>query len=172
MEKIVQAYQITMFKDLLSFEYSVFDENDLSIADKEVLLAAQLATERAYAPYSNFKVGAAAKLNNGQIIIGSNQENASFPAGICAERVLIATIVTNHPNEKIDTIAITYNGINTKSDHPIAPCGICRQVMCEYELNSGKDIRLILAGMSGKIFIINSIKDLLPFSFTKTELKN
>ncbi|MFZ9660916.1 MAG: cytidine deaminase [Chitinophagaceae bacterium] len=161
-----------MNKEISSFEYLIVDEDELDIADKEVLLAAKLATERAYAPYSNFKVGAAALLTNGQLVIGSNQENASFPAGICAERVLIASIVTNNPEENIKTIAISYNGNNVKSDHPISPCGICRQVLAEYEVNAGTNIKLILSGMTGKIFIIHSLKDLLPFSFTKAELIN
>lgn len=153
-----------------SFDYLVVEESELDIADKEVLLAAKLASERAYAPYSNFKVGAAARLSNGQLVLGANQENASFPAGICAERVLLAGVLVNNPNDTIETIAISYYTENKKSDHPISPCGICRQVMAEYEINSGKNIRLLLSGMTGKIFIIPALKNLLPLSFTKNDL--
>lgn len=170
MEKIIQTYQVVMKNISTSFDYLVVEENELDISDKEVLLAAKLATQRAYAPYSNFKVGAAARLSNGQLVLGTNQENASFPAGICAERVLFAGVMANNPNDIIETLAISYHSENKKSDHPISPCGICRQVMAEYEINSGKEIKLLLSGMTGKIFIITALKNLLPLSFTKNDL--
>src|SRR4051812_32439612 len=128
------------------------------------------ATSNAYAPYSQFYVGAAAKMHSGDIITGSNQENASFPVGICAERVLLSAVSSRFPNQPIQSIAISYRGEKATSDHPIAPCGMCRQSIQEYELRMKQPIRLILAGETGKVYVIPQISYLLPFSFTSTEL--
>jgi cytidine deaminase len=109
-------------------------------------------------------------LENGQIVAGTNQENASYPVGICAERVLLGSIATLHPNVPVKTIAISYNSEQVKSDHPISPCGMCRQALLEYETRTKKPIRLILGGQEGKIFIIETAKMMLPFAFTSDEL--
>ena len=131
---------------------------------------ARVITEQAYAPYSNFYVGAVAILENGDIVVGTNQENASFPVGICAERVLLGTVATLHPNIAIESIAISYKSDNVKSDHPISPCGMCRQSLLEYETRLKKPIRLILSGQKGKVYIIKTASLLLPFAFTNSEL--
>ncbi len=146
-------------------------EKQLQEDDMDLLKQAKDLLPKAYAPYSNFQVAAVARLKSGAIVGGTNQENASFPVGICAERVLLSTASILHTDEPIHTIAITYNNINGTSSKPISPCGICRQSLVEYEQRTGNDIRLILGGASGEIIILHSAKDLLPFSFGSQDMK-
>ena len=161
-----------MPSEIYEFSYEVCDSiQELSTEDAWLLNEAKEVTHDAYAPYSRFHVGAVAKLANGQIVAGTNQENASYPVGICAERVLLGTAATLYPGVSIDTIAITYDGDEIKSDHPISPCGMCRQALLEYEERTKKPIRLILAGQKGRVFILKSSRVLLPFAFTPDELK-
>ena len=161
-----------MKEENYQFKFSVYDSIDeLSDGDARLLLKAQQATGHAYAPYSNFHVGAVAKLSNGELVTGSNQENASFPVGLCAERVLLASVSSMYPNIPVESIAISYQSEAVSSNHPIAPCGICRQSLQEYEARMGYPIRLILGGMEGKIHVIPSAGMLLPFSFTSEDMK-
>ncbi|HEX7756241.1 MAG TPA: cytidine deaminase, partial [Niabella sp.] len=102
--------------------------------------------------------------------VGTNQENASYPVGICAERALLATVGTQYAEEPITTLAVSYHSLNGTSNHPISPCGMCRQALSEYETRSGKPIRLLLAGMEGPVYIIDSVKDLLPLAFGEDDL--
>ncbi|HOZ98538.1 MAG TPA: cytidine deaminase [Niabella sp.] len=154
------------------FSYLVAkDISELSQSDSELLVRAIALTKIAYAPYSKFQVASVARLANGKIVEGTNQENASYPVGICAERALLGSIGTLFPNEIIETIAITYQPSNGKSDRPISPCGMCRQALYEYETRVNHSIRLILAGKEGNIFIVNTVKDLLPFSFGSEDLQ-
>ena len=146
------------------------DISALSSSDALLLELAKSATSLAYAPYSKFKVGAAARLKNGETIKGSNQENASSPAGICAERVLLSTCSSLFSGIPIEAIAISYLNDGTKSNRPIAPCGICRQSILEYENLLKHPIRLILGGFEGKIIIIPKASELLPFAFTNEDL--
>ena len=151
--------------------YEVYDSVDqLSPQDTILLQAARAVTKDAYAPYSHFRVGAAAILENGAFVSGTNQENAAFPAGICAERVLMSTASSLYPGVSIDTLAISYDNENGPSDRPISPCGICRQSLQEFEQRTGHPIRLILGGLHGKIYIIPQSALLLPFAFTADEL--
>lgn len=160
-----------MKENKFEFQYEVFDDiSQLNEQDARLLKEAQSITNQAYAPYSNFHVGAVAMLENGDTVAGTNQENASYPVGICAERVLLGSASTMHPNVSIQTIAISYNSKTVKSDHPISPCGMCRQALLEYETRVKKPIRLILGGMEGKVMIISSARQLLPFAFTSDEL--
>lgn len=153
------------------FEYEVYNDiSELSEKDAWLLTEARTVTEQAYAPYSNFHVGAVAMLENGQVVAGTNQENASYPVGICAERVLLGSVATLHPNVPIESIAISYSSETVKSDHPISPCGMCRQALLEYETRLSKPIRLILSGQEGKVYIIKTASLLLPFAFTSNEL--
>ena len=153
------------------FQYEVYDDiSELTEKDAWLLSEARTVTEQAYAPYSNFHVGAVAILANGEIVAGTNQENASYPVGICAERVLLGNAATLYPNINIETIAISYNSEEVKSDHPISPCGMCRQALLEYETRLKKPIRLILSGQEGKVYIIKTASLLLPFAFTSSEL--
>ena len=153
------------------FDYEVYNDiSELKNEDAELLTNARAVTKHAYAPYSNFFVGAVAKLSNGETVAGTNQENASYPVGICAERVLLGNAATIFPGISIDTMAISYDSKDVKSDHPISPCGMCRQALLEYETRTEKPIRLILAGQAGNIYIVNTVSFLLPFAFTKGEL--
>jgi cytidine deaminase len=160
-----------MKESKFEFQYEVYNDiSELTEKDAWLLIEARTVTEQAYAPYSNFHVGAVAMLSNGEIVAGTNQENASYPVGICAERVLLGNAATLYPNISIETIAISYNSDTVKSDHPISPCGMCRQALLEYETRVKNPIRLILSGMEGKIQIIKTANFLLPFAFTPSEL--
>jgi cytidine deaminase len=161
-----------MKRDEYKFSYEVYDAIDeLKDEDAWLLQEAREVTQHAYAPYSHFQVGAIARLANGEIVAGSNQENASFPVGLCAERVLLASASSLYPKVPIDAIAVSYQAANGLSDHPITPCGICRQALEEYGNRVKHPIRLILGGMEGKIFIIPDASMLLPLGFTSEELK-
>lgn len=156
----------------VQFVYEVYNSiKSLTKADAELLAHARKITATAYAPYSNFQVGAAALLVNGEIVHGSNQENASYPVGLCAERVLISAISSIYPNTAIHTMAISYHNLNGDSSHPISPCGICRQSLLEYEARLKHPIRVIMSGMEGKVFVISNAAMLLPLSFTSEDLK-
>jgi cytidine deaminase len=154
------------------FEYELLsDASELSPEDNELLEAAKKATETAYAPYSNFLVGAAARLSNGKIQIGSNQESTSFPVGICAERTLLNSVGSQFPNLTIHTMAVSYQPIGKESKEPISPCGMCRQSLLDYENRYGAPIKIILSGMRGEVMILHSAAHLLPFGFDGSILK-
>jgi len=156
----------------LEFNYEEYkDASELNGSDAQLLAKARAVTSQAYAPYSHFNVGAMAILENGEEVAGTNQENASYPVGICAERVLLGTAANMFPGVPIKTLAVSYNGTGVVSDHPISPCGMCRQALLEFETRTKKPVRLILGGMEGKVFIIPSASLLLPFAFTSDELK-
>jgi cytidine deaminase len=153
------------------FDFDVYNSVDeLSAADAALLKQARATTASAYAPYSHFQVGAVAKLVNGAIVTGTNQENASYPVGICAERVLLSTAAVLHPDIAIDTLAISYHNLNGISNKPVSPCGMCRQSLSEYQIRVGQPMRLILSGMEGKVYVIDKADALLPFSFTPDDL--
>jgi cytidine deaminase len=161
-----------MKENKFEFSYELYtDISELNDQDAWLLNEAKQITEQAYAPYSNFHVGAVAMLANGEVVAGTNQENASYPVGICAERVLLGNAATLYPGVNIVTMAISYNSDSVKSDHPISPCGMCRQALLEYETRLNHPIRLILSGMEGEIQIIKASSLLLPFAFTSSELK-
>jgi cytidine deaminase len=145
--------------------------NELQPDDALLLKKAIEATALAYAPYSKFNVGAAAKLANGEILVGANQENASYPVGICAERTLLSTASSLFPNVAIDTMAISYKSTELVSDHPITPCGICRQTLHEFQVRVKQPMRLILAGERGEVYILSDADILLPLSFSATDLQ-
>jgi cytidine deaminase len=159
-------------KEEYKFAYEVFESaNDLNSEDAALMKQAIAATKNAYAPYSNFHVSAYARLANGEFVSGTNQENASYPVGICAERSLLATAATLHPGVAIEAMAITYDNINGESKHPISPCGMCRQTLLEYESRVKQPIRIILGGMVGKVYSIETASMLLPLSFTSDDMK-
>jgi len=147
------------------FAYNIYaDQSELSSADQTLIASAVKATELAYAPYSKFKVGVAIRTIDSQIIIGSNQENGSFPIGQCAERVALYTLLNEHGRKPIDTIAIMVDHQNQTS--PASPCGSCRQVLNEYRNFQNTPVRLLLGSMRSKeIHEINDVRDLLPFAF-------
>lgn len=155
-----------------SIQLSYYDSDFPSLESSDQLLI-ELAVKqgkKAYAPYSKFYVGAAVLLSNGKIITGCNQENASYPLCLCAERVALFSAHTQYPNIPIEKIAIIAINPNNKVEKPISPCGACRQVIRESEIRSKKDIQLILKGETDKVLIFDSIKTLLPFSFDSSSL--
>ena len=161
-----------MQKKEITISYEEYaSARELTNPDATLLGMARATTADAYAPYSHFRVGAVALLENGQIVTGSNQENASFPAGICAERVLLSAVSSLYPGIPIRTLAISYDNETGPSDRPISPCGICRQSLQEYEQRTQHPIRLLLGGREGKIFLIPRASSLLPLAFTADELK-
>ena len=161
-----------MKKSTHVIEYEVFASiEELTEQDRWLLKEARVLTGLAYAPYSHFNVAAVARMSNGEVVNGTNQENASFPVGLCAERVLLATASSVFPGEAIDTLAISYNNNRDQSAHPIAPCGLCRQSLAEFEERMKQPIRLILSGLEGEVLLFNQSKLLLPFNFESSELK-
>ena len=151
--------------------YKVYsDDKSLDVSDQELVKKARLVAFNAYAPYSGFKVGAVAIMEDGTFITGTNQENASYPIGLCAERVLLAAASSVAVNKSILTMAISYQTNLVKSDKPVAPCGICRQSLVEFENRFNTPLRLLLTGSAGEVFEISSVSDLLPFSFKSENL--
>ena len=147
----------------LTITYDVFNRlEDLSPDDRNLLNAAKKAAKDAYAPYSKFHVGAAVLVENGDIVIGSNQENLAYPSGLCAERVAVFSASALHSNQKIKAIAITAFSKDFVTDKPVSPCGACRQALIEYEIRDNQPMRCILQGSTGQIFVFRSIADLLP----------
>lgn len=142
-------------------------ENEMACNEEDRLLLneAKKAQLGSHAPYSRFHVGAALLMEDGQIIHGSNQENASFPLGLCAERTAISAKASIAPSKKVSAIAIKVNSELKAVTQPAAPCGICRQVLLELESIQNSDIKLIMQGDSGPVLIFNSVKDLMPFYF-------
>ena len=155
----------------ISVYYTEYDNiEELTSEDRELIEAAKEASLHAYAPYSKFMVGAAVRLEGGQIVKGANVENAAYPSGICAERNALANCVTNFPEDKPLAIAIAAFTSDGNSDDYVSPCGMCRQVIAEEESRNGKEIRIILSG-SKRTLVINSIGDLLPLQFNKDNLR-
>lgn len=149
----------------------VFDT--LEELPKDVFLLMNKAIEarkNAYAPYSNFSVGAALLLDNNEIITGSNQENASYPSGLCAERTAIYYAGSQYPNAKIIRMAIIAGSKNHKTTSPIPPCGACRQAIAEYEVKQDVPIEIYFMGEEGKIAKSNSLANILPLIFDKSVL--
>lgn len=128
------------------------------------------ARDKAYAPYSKFNVGAALLLDNGKVVTGSNQENASYPSGLCAERTAIYYAGAKYPEAQIVKMAITAASQNKKTTEPIPPCGACRQAIAEYEVKQNNPIVIYFMGETGKVVKSNSLANLLPFVFDKTSL--
>lgn len=156
----------------LIFEYEVYSGiQELASGDVLLLQKAREATVTAYAPYSNFRVAAAALMENGEILTATNQENASYPAGICAERSLLAYAGALYPGMPIKTMAISYHNMNNgSSDQPVSPCGICRQTLVEYEGRTHHPIRIILSGKEGEVYVIKEASMLLPLGFSSKDL--
>ncbi len=144
---------------------------ELSSPDKLLVEAAITASDKAFAPYSQFRVGAALRLSNGTVITGNNQENAAYPSGLCAERVALFYASAEFPGQAIETIAIVANTSLVELDEPVAPCGACRQVMAEFEQLNHKKMRVIMASCNGKTIVVEGISSLLPFTFHADYLK-
>jgi cytidine deaminase len=141
---------------------------ELPEIEQKLLNKAKQNLKNAYAPYSNFHVAACILLANGKMVTGTNQENASYPIGLCAERVAIAAATALYPNIAISAIAITVQNMNSPCLEAVSPCGTCRQVILEQEQITGLPIKLLLKSEADEVYIINSIVDLLPLSFNKS----
>ncbi|MCC5945719.1 MAG: cytidine deaminase [Bernardetiaceae bacterium] len=151
-------------------ELEVFSLRELTDFEQGLLIAAQSATQDAYAPYSNFWVGVAILLENGEVVVGSNQENASYPAGHCAERTAVSCAASLYPNVKINQIAVAACRADTQDFIAISPCGICRQMLLEYENRQQQAISLLMQQAPGQIYKFGSVSSLLPLSFSKSSL--
>lgn len=140
--------------------------DELDERDRELVMAARKATYRSYAPYSHFSVGTAIRLVDGTVIEGSNQENAAYPSGTCAERTACYYAHSSHPDTAFETIAIAARGTDGEFlSHPISPCGACRQALLEYETLAARGIRVILAA-ADHVYMLDSVASLLPLAFT------
>lgn len=146
------------------------DISELPVAIQKLMQSAIEARDNAYAPYSKFKVGAAILLDNNEVVIGSNQENASYPSGLCAERTAIYYAGAKHPKVKILKMAITASSQNQVTDSPIPPCGACRQAIAEYEIKQDQPIEIYFMGVKGKVVQSNSLANLLPLGFDRSFL--
>lgn len=160
MKEVNIESKLTVFDD--------FDELPKDIAS--LMEKAKEARLKAYAPYSKFLVGAAILLDNGEVITGSNQENASYPSGLCAERTAIYYAGAQYPNAQIVTIAITAGSQANGTNTPIPPCGACRQSIAEYEFKQDAPIKIYFMGTSGKIVKSKSLANLLPLGFDRSFL--
>jgi len=160
MKKLTVKTEITVYES----------KKELPEDFKELLKLAHKSVKDAYAPYSKFKVGAALLLENGELIGGSNQENAAYPVCICAERVALSAAASLYPKVPIVAIAITAKSHRVKIKQPISPCGTCRQFMSEVEDKHQQSFKVILHGVSGPIYVVDSVKELLPLSFDSSFL--
>ena len=160
MKKIEISTSVTVYTDV----------SELSSEDKMLMDKAVEARKKAYAPYSKFKVGAALLLENNQIVLGNNQENAAYPSGMCAERVAIWKAGSEFPGVKILKLVISASSSITKVERPVGPCGACRQSLSEYEIKQKQPFEVLFMGEVGEIVKTASLLSLLPFSFDSSYL--
>lgn len=153
-----------------NFDFTTFNRDELPLEDDLLIKQAELACKTSYAPYSRFTVGAALLLENGKTVIGSNQENAAYPSGMCAERIALFNAATNYPNIKIKKIAITALNEYSPQFIGVTPCGSCRQVMLEYEKLQNQNIE-VLFSIENSWAKLNKSAVLLPFCFDKGSLE-
>ena len=172
MSKIVSIEQLKKMKTItLESTLDVFENfEELSNDVKSLMEQAKEARLKAYAPYSNFLVGTAILMDNGEIFTGSNQENASYPSGLCAERTAIFYAGAQMPKAKIIRMAIIAGSKMNKTTSPIPPCGACRQSIAEYEVKQNAPIEIYFMGETGKVMKSDSLANLLPLMFDKSAL--
>lgn len=160
-----------MKKMTISAEVTVFDSREeLPREVQKLMQKAVSAREKSYSPYSKFKVGSAILLDNHKIITGSNQENASYPAGLCAERTALFYAAAKYPDAKMLKLALSARAEDRKLEFPIPPCGVCRQAISEYEAKQESPIEIYFMGETGKVIKAESIADLLPLRFKNSYL--
>lgn len=160
MKEIKKACVLHVFESL----------EELPLEVLNLMKAAIKARAKAYAPYSKFQVGAALLLDNNVVVTGNNQENASYPSGLCAERTAIYYTGSQYPKAKILKMAISASSIKKPTSKPIPPCGACRQAISEYEINQDTPIEIYFMGETGAVAKSDSLSNLLPFAFDKSEL--
>lgn len=152
----------------ITTQFKVFESiEELPNDIQDLMTQAVIVRKNAYAPYSKFRVGVAIFLDNGKIVLGSNQENAAYPSGLCAERVAIFYAGAVYPEAKILKMAITAASDTNQTTTPIPPCGSCRQSIAEYEIKQESPIEIYFMGEIGAIYKSDSLKNLLPFMFDK-----
>ena len=160
MKKVLLETKLTVYHDLQELSNDI-----IALMD-----AAKDARQNAYAPYSNFSVGVAILLDNDEVITGNNQENASYPSGLCAERTAIFYAGAKYPKAKVLKLAITAGSIEKTTDKPVPPCGACRQAIAEYEVKQDAPIEIYFMGEIGEVFKSDSLANLLPLIFDKSSL--
>jgi cytidine deaminase len=148
----------------------VVERAELSASQRELLEQAIGALGHAHAPYSGFRVAAAVRLADGHIVTGTNQENASYPIGICAERVALSAVNSIAPGARVLEMAVTYRPSSGTGHAPLAPCGMCRQALVEQHVRQNATLGLVLAAESGPVWLVESASDLLPLAFTPSDL--
>lgn len=149
----------------IDLDYGYYsDRSELSEEDRSLLAAAEKACTTAYAPYSDFRVGAAVRFDDGEVLSSSNQESEAFPSGICAERGLLYFVQANRPQKKIQSLAI----VSSPTPTECTPCGACRQVIADTEQRQKAPIRILMGGAQSTI-VVESAQSLLPFRFTLTQ---
>ncbi len=159
-------------KKEVKFQYTEYaDAGTLPAKDFELLEAAEKVMAKAYAPYSHFHVGAAIRLDNQEIHIGNNQENAAYPSGLCAERVALFHAMALNPDAVVESVAIAAEAQDFELTRIITPCGACRQALLEYEVNSASPIRVVMGSTGGQAVVVESVLSLLPLSFCETKLR-
>ncbi len=149
----------------------IHDRSELSPARRKLVEEAEEATHGSYSPYSHFCVGAAVQLQDGTVVRGSNQENAAFPSGLCAERTAAFSAAVGHPGKCMEAIAIVARPESAGAYVPVSPCGACRQVLLEYEYKQGTPIQVLMSGPGGQIHLVPSVAALLPVGFTADQMK-
>jgi cytidine deaminase len=155
----------------ITSKFTAFDSvSELPIDIQSLMKQAIEIRKKAYAPYSRFRVGTALLLDNGKIVLGSNQENAAYPSGLCAERVAVFSAGALYPDAKIIKMAITATSDTNPTLTPISPCGACRQSISEYEIKQEMPIEIYFMGESGNVYKSDSLKNLLPLQFDKKML--
>lgn len=154
-----------------SIEWEILGQNELEGDDLMLVNAAMEATSGSWSPYSGFKVGAAVLLDDGTIVTGSNQENAAYPSGLCAERTALFAAGHSHPGKAVTALAIAARNDKGFTAQPITPCGACRQVLAETEQRGGLPIRYILYGTEGTMLIKGGTDTILPFCFGADSMK-
>lgn len=162
---------VIMKKLSRTIEWSVLDLEELSDCDRKLVNAAKEATAGSWSPYSGFKVGAALLLDDGTVVTGSNQENAAYPSGLCAERTALFAAGHAHPGKAVTALAIAARNDKGFTARPITPCGACRQVLAETEQRGGRPIRFILYGTDGTMLIEGGTDAILPFCFGADSMK-
>lgn len=161
----MQSKQITI-------NYHLYELDELEEWQRLLIKKSVEAQSSSHSPYSKFKVGAAVLLDDDTIVIGSNQENAAYPSGLCAERVAVFSCGANYPTHKIRAIAISASAYKSDIKEPLAPCGACRQSLLEYEHKQGEKFKVLLLGVGGQVVEFCSLEDLLPIPFNCDALQN
>lgn len=155
-----------MRKETIECALDVYTYDELTEADRRLVEAAREMTSHAYAPYSHFSVGAAIRLDNGEVVTGANQENVAYPSGTCAERSACFYAHARYPHARFEAVAIAARGTDGEFASTLtAPCGACRQALLEYETLAGHDVRVLLASRT-EVCVVPSVRALLPLAFT------